>query len=76
MGINPLSGCIPVLLQMPVLLAMFNFFPNAIELRQKSFLWATDLSTYDSVINLSFHIPFYGNHISLFTLFSTHLILL
>lgn len=71
MGINPLSGCIPVLLQMPVLLAMFNFFPNAIELRQKSFLWATDLSTYDSIINLSFTIPFYGNHVSLFTLLMT-----
>lgn len=71
MGINPLSGCIPVLLQMPVLLAMFNFFPNAIELRQKSFLWATDLSTYDSIINLSFHIPFYGSHVSLFTLLMT-----
>lgn len=71
MGINPLSGCIPVLLQMPVLLAMFNFFPNAIELRQKSFLWATDLSTYDSIITLSFNIPFYGNHVSLFTVLMT-----
>jgi len=71
MGINPLSGCIPVLLQMPILLAMFNFFPNAIELRQKSFLWASDLSTYDSIMNLPFSIPFYGDHVSLFTLLMT-----
>jgi len=71
MGINPLSGCIPVLLQMPILLAMFNFFPNAIELRQKAFLWAPDLSTYDSIINLPFVIPFYGSHVSLFTLLMT-----
>ncbi|OJW69958.1 MAG: hypothetical protein BGO68_00745 [Candidatus Amoebophilus sp. 36-38] len=71
MGINPLSGCIPVLLQMPILLAMFNFFPNAIEFRQKAFLWAPDLSTYDSIINLSFKIPFYGDHVSLFTLLMT-----
>jgi YidC/Oxa1 family membrane protein insertase len=71
MGINPLSGCIPVVLQMPILLAMFNFFPNAIELRQKSFLWAPDLSTYDTFINLPFNIPFYGSHISLFTLLMT-----
>jgi YidC/Oxa1 family membrane protein insertase len=71
MGINPLSGCIPVLLQMPILLAMFNFFPNAIELRQKAFLWAPDLSTYDAIIHLPFHIPFYGEHVSLFTLLMT-----
>jgi YidC/Oxa1 family membrane protein insertase len=71
MGINPLSGCIPVLLQMPILLAMFNFFPNAIELRQKAFLWAPDLSTYDAIINLPFKIPFYGSHVSLFTLLMT-----
>lgn len=71
MGINPLSGCIPVLLQMPILLAMFNFFPNAIELRQKAFLWAHDLSTYDSIINLPFSIPAYGSHVSLFTLLMT-----
>lgn len=70
-GINPLSGCIPVLLQMPILLAMFNFFPNAIELRQKAFLWASDLSTYDAIIHLPFHIPLYGNHVSLFTLLMT-----
>ncbi len=71
MGINPLSGCIPVLLQMPILLAMFNFFPNAIALRQQAFLWASDLSTYDAVIHLPFTIPVYGNHVSLFTLLMT-----
>jgi|TARA_B110000908_G_C10168222_1_gene409484 YidC/Oxa1 family membrane protein insertase len=56
-GINPLSGCIPVLLQMPILLAMFNFFPNIINFRQKKFLWSEDLSTYDSIYNFSFIIP-------------------
>ena len=70
-GINPLSGCIPMLLQMPILFALFFFFPNAVELRQQSFLWATDLSTYDSIINLPFEIPFYGDHVSLFTLLMT-----
>lgn len=70
-GVNPLSGCIPVLLQLPVLLAMFNFFPNAIQLRQKTFLWADDLSSYDSILDLPFHIPFYGDHVSLFTLLMT-----
>ncbi|MEM1137808.1 MAG: membrane protein insertase YidC [Bacteroidota bacterium] len=70
-GVNPLSGCIPMLAQMPVFLALFNFFPNAIQLRQKSFLWAEDLSTYDSIIDLSFEIPFYGSHVSLFTLLFT-----
>ncbi len=70
-GINPLSGCIPMLLQMPVLFALFFFFPNAVELRQQSFLWAHDLSTYDSIVNLPFSIPFYGNHVSLFTLLMT-----
>ncbi len=70
-GVNPLSGCIPLLLQMPFLLAMFNFFPNSIELRQESFLWAHDLSTYDSILNLPFEIPFYGDHVSLFTLLMT-----
>ncbi len=67
-GVNPLSGCIPMLLQMPILLAMFNFFPNSIELRQAAFLWADDLSSYDSILNLPFEIPFYGAHVSLFTL--------
>ncbi len=70
-GINPLSGCIPMILQLPILLAMFNFFPNSIELRQESFLWAHDLSTYDSIMTLPFHIPAYGNHVSLFTLLMT-----
>ncbi len=70
-GINPLSGCIPMLLQFPILLALFNFFPNAIELRQESFLWAHDLSTYDSVWDLPFTIPWYGDHVSLFTLLMT-----
>ena len=70
-GINPLSGCIPMLLQMPILFAMFYFFPNYIDLRQESFLWAHDLSTYDSVLSLPFTIPFYGDHVSLFTLLMT-----
>lgn len=70
-GINPLSGCIPLLLQMPILLAMFNFFPNAIELRQESFWWAPDLSTYDSIATLPFSLPGYGNHVSLFTILMT-----
>jgi YidC/Oxa1 family membrane protein insertase len=70
-GVNPLSGCVPVLLQMPIFLALFNFFPNAIELRQEGFLWADDLSSYDSIVNLPFTIPFYGAHVSLFTLLMT-----
>ncbi len=70
-GVNPLSGCVPVLLQMPILLAMFNFFPNSIELRQEPFLWSDDLSTYDSILNLPFTIPFYGDHVSLFVLLMT-----
>jgi len=68
LNINPLSGFIPVLLQMPILLAVFNFLPNALSLRQSSFLWATDLSTYDSILRLPFSIPLYGNHVSLFTI--------
>lgn len=67
-GVNPLAGCVPMLLQMPILYAMFKFFPSSIELRQESFLWAEDLSTYDSIYDLGFNIPFYGDHISLFTL--------
>ena len=70
-GVNPISGCIPMILQMPILFALFYFFPNSIELRQQSFLWATDLSTYDSVLSLPFEIPFYGDHVSLFTLLMT-----
>jgi len=68
LNINPLSGFIPVLLQMPILLAVFNFLPNALSLRQSSFLWATDLSTYDSILRPPFSIPLYGNHVSLFTI--------
>lgn len=70
-GVNPLSGCIPVLATMPVLMAVFMLFPNLINLRQESFLWAEDLSTYDSILNLPFNIPFYGSHISLFCLLMT-----
>ena len=67
-GVNPLAGCIPMLIQMPILFALFRFFPATFDLRQKSFLWAEDLSTYDSVYDLGFNIPMYGDHISLFTL--------
>jgi YidC/Oxa1 family membrane protein insertase len=70
-GVNPMAGCVPMLLQMPILIAMFRFFPSSIELRQKAFLWATDLSSYDSVLDLPFEIPFYGAHVSLFTLLMT-----
>lgn len=65
-GVNPMAGCIPALMQIPIFYALFQFFPSAIELRQKSFLWADDLSSYDVVANLPFYIPLYGNHISLF----------
>ncbi len=70
-GVNPISGCIPVVLQMPILFAMFYLFPASIELRQEHFLWAEDLSTYDSLIMLPLSVPFLGNHISLFTLMMT-----
>jgi len=74
-GVNPLGGCIPMLVQMPILIAMFRFFPASIELRQQSFLWASDLSSYDSIISWQAQIPilseFYGNHISLFTVLMT-----
>jgi YidC/Oxa1 family membrane protein insertase len=70
-GINPMGGCLPLLLQMPILFAMFRFFPTSIELRQEPFLWATDLSTYDSILTLPFTIPMYGNHVSLFTILMT-----
>ena len=70
-GVNPLGGCLPLLLQMPFLFAMFRFFPTSIELRQESFLWADDLSTYDSILDLPFTIPMYGDHVSLFTLLMT-----
>ncbi|MFV0378958.1 MAG: membrane protein insertase YidC [Mangrovibacterium sp.] len=70
-GVNPLGGCLPMLLQMPILFAMFFFFPTSIELRQESFLWAHDLSSYDSILSLPFSIPFYGDHVSLFCLLMT-----
>ncbi|MDE6624006.1 MAG: membrane protein insertase YidC [Alistipes sp.] len=67
-GINPMGGCIPMLIQLPILYAMFRFFPASIELRGQSFLWAEDLSSYDSIANLPFALPFYGDHVSLFAL--------
>jgi YidC/Oxa1 family membrane protein insertase len=70
-GASPMAGCVPMLLQFPILIAMFRFFPSSIELRQQSFLWATDLSSYDSILELGFSIPFYGDHVSLFTLLMT-----
>jgi YidC/Oxa1 family membrane protein insertase len=74
-GVSPMGGCLPMLLQMPILFAMFRFFPTSIELRQQSFLWATDLSTYDAILEWDRYIPFitnsFGNHISLFTLLMT-----
>ncbi|SHG14015.1 membrane protein insertase YidC [Flavobacterium defluvii] len=65
-GVNPMAGCIPALIQLPFMYASFQFFPAAFELRQKGFLWADDLSSFDSVVKLPFHIPLYGDHISLF----------
>lgn len=70
-GVNPLGGCVPLLLQMPILIAMFQFLPSAFELRQEAFLWAEDLSTYDSIFTFGFSIPGYGNHVSLFALLMT-----
>lgn len=70
-GVNPLGGCLPTLFQIPILFAMYYFFPSSIDLRQKGFLWASDLSTYDSIWNFGFNIPFYGDHVSLFTLLMT-----
>lgn len=65
-GVNPMAGCIPALIQLPFMYASFQFFPSAIELRQKGFLWADDLSSYDAILHLPFRIPFYGDHVSLF----------
>lgn len=70
-GVNPMAGCVPMLLQIPILIALFRFFPASIELRQQAFLWANDLSSYDSIYNMPFNIPFYGSHISLWTLLMT-----
>jgi YidC/Oxa1 family membrane protein insertase len=70
-GVNPLGGCLPMLFQLPILLSMYYMFPSFIEFRQQHFLWANDLSTYDSIFNFGFNVPFYGDHISLFTLLMT-----
>lgn len=70
-GANPMSGCLPALLQMPIFFALFVFFPAAFSLRQKSFLWADDLSSYDSILDLGFYIPLYGDHISLFPILAS-----
>jgi YidC/Oxa1 family membrane protein insertase len=70
-GVNPMAGCLPAVMQIPVFYALFSFFPSAIDLRQKSFLWANDLSSFDSVINLPFYIPFYGSHVSLFPILAS-----
>ena len=70
-GVNPMGGCLPMLVQFPILIAMFRFFPASMELRQNAFLWADDLSAFDSIYDLGFNIPMYGDHISLFTLLMT-----
>ncbi|WP_455169790.1 membrane protein insertase YidC [Aegicerativicinus sediminis] len=70
-GVNPMAGCLPALMQLPVFYALFQFFPSAFDLRQKSFLWADDLSSYDTIAKLPFHIPFYGDHVSLFPLLAS-----
>ena len=67
-GISPMGGCLPMLLQMPILFAMFRFFPASIELRQQKFLWADDLSAYDSIVDFGFNVPLLGDHLSLFAL--------
>ncbi|WP_378187157.1 membrane protein insertase YidC [Aquimarina sp. W85] len=70
-GASPMSGCLPALMQIPVFYALFNFFPSAFQLRQKSFLWADDLSSYDTIAELPFNIPFYGDHVSLFPILAS-----
>lgn len=70
-GVNPMAGCLPALMQLPVFYALFQFFPSMFDLRQKSFLWADDLSSYDSIYQLPFHIPFYGSHVSLFPILAS-----
>lgn len=67
-GVNPMAGCLPALMQMPILIAVFRFFPQAIQLRQVEFLWMSDLSTYDSIYDLGFRVPLYGDHVSLMTI--------
>ena len=70
-GASPMAGCLPALIQLPVFYALFQFFPSAFDLRQKSFLWVEDLSSYDVIANLPFNIPFYGNHVSLFPILAS-----
>jgi YidC/Oxa1 family membrane protein insertase len=70
-GVNPMAGCVPALLQMPIFYALFQFFPSAISLRHEGFLWAEDLSSFDSVLTLPFTIPAYGNHVSLFPILAS-----
>ena len=70
-GVSPLGGCLPALLQIPIFMSLYYFFQSNIDLRGKNFLWATDLAAYDSIYNLPFNIPFYGDHVSLFTLTAT-----
>ena len=70
-GVNPMAGCIPALLQMPVFYALFQFFPSLVSLRQEKFLWADDLASFDSIAKLPFHIPMYGNHVSLFPILAS-----
>lgn len=70
-GVNPMAGCLPALMQLPVFYALFQLFPSLFDLRQKSFLWADDLSSYDSIYQLPFHIPFYGSHVSLFPILAS-----
>ena len=70
-GASPLAGCIPALIQLPVFYALFQFFPSAFDIRQKSFLWADDLSSYDTILDLPFKIPFYGDHVSLFPILAS-----
>src|SRR5690606_33669704 len=75
-GASPMAGCLPALMQLPVFYALFMFFPSAFQLRQKGFLWADDLSSYDSIAELPFHIPFYGDHVSLFPILASIAILI
>jgi YidC/Oxa1 family membrane protein insertase len=70
-GANPMSGCLPAFIQIPVFYALFMFFPTAFDLRRKSFLWADDLSSYDNILDLPFYIPFYGDHVSLFPILAS-----
>jgi YidC/Oxa1 family membrane protein insertase len=70
-GVSPMSGCVPALLQMPIFYALFMFFPTSFAIRQKSFLWAEDLSSFDTILELPFNIPFYGDHVSLFPILAS-----